>query len=75
MATILQPTFSNLFSYKYESHRIFILFSLKFVPSGPINNKPALVRTVSWQQDIICTSDGIVYLHVSLGLVQLTEMT
>ena len=30
--------------------RIFIQFSLTFVPKGPINNKPALVQIIAWHR-------------------------
>ena len=47
-----------------------IEISLKFVPNDPINNIPALVQMMAWQQAIIWTNDGIVYWHLyaSLGL-------
>ena len=31
-----------------ENDRILIQISLKFVPRGPINNKPALVQVMAW---------------------------
>ena len=46
MAAISQTTFSNAFSI-YENVWIPIKISLKFVPTGPINNNPALVRVTS----------------------------
>ena len=29
---------------------IFIIFSLKFVPKGAINNRPALIQKIAWHQ-------------------------
>ena len=33
-----------------EKFRILIKISLKFVPNGPINNNPALVKIMAWHQ-------------------------
>ena len=33
-----------------ENDRILIQISLKYVPRSPINNKPALVQVMAWQQ-------------------------
>ena len=44
MAAILQTTLSNAFSW------ISIKISLKFVPKGPINNIPALVKIMAWRR-------------------------
>ena len=41
MANISQTTFSNAFSR---------MISLKFVPTGPINNIPALVQIMAWRR-------------------------
>ena len=49
MANILQMIFSNQF-FLYESCIILIQISLKFVPKGSINNKPALVQIMAWHQ-------------------------
>ena len=45
MAAIFQMTFSMSFS----SMKI-VVFWLKFVPQGPINNIPALVQIMAWHQ-------------------------
>ena len=41
-------------NFKYifliENDRILIRISLKFVPMGPIRNKPALVQVMAWCQ-------------------------
>ena len=47
MATILQTTLSNAFSWR----RIWIKISLKFVPKGPIDNIPALFQIMAWCQE------------------------
>ena len=41
-------TFNRIFVN--ENVRIFINFSLKFVPKGPINNIPALVQIMVWRR-------------------------
>ena len=46
MAAISQTTFPSAFSI-YENVWIPIKISLKFVPTGPINNNPALVQVTS----------------------------
>ena len=46
MATNSQTTFPNAFSI-HENVWIPIKISLKFVPTGPINNNPALVQVTS----------------------------
>ena len=33
-----------------EKYRISIRISLKFVPKGPIDNKPALVQVMAWRR-------------------------
>ena len=33
-----------------ENDRIVIRSSLKFVPKGPIDNKPALLQVMAWRQ-------------------------
>ena len=33
-----------------ENARISIQISLKFVPNGPIDNKPALVQVMAWRR-------------------------
>ena len=33
-----------------ENDRILIQISLKFVPRGPIDNKPALVQVMAWRR-------------------------
>ena len=55
-------TFKDIFVN--ENARIFIEFSLKFVPEGPINNILALVQIInglapSRPQAIIWTNDGL----------------
>ena len=37
--------------------RLSIKISLKFVPKGPINNNPALIRIMARRQGIIWTND------------------
>ena len=46
MAAISQTTFSNAFSWM----EIPIKISLEFIPTGPINNIPALVQTMAWHR-------------------------
>ena len=41
-------TFNRIFVN--ENIRIWIEFSLKFVPKGPINNIPALVQIMAWRR-------------------------
>ena len=41
-----------------ENVWISIKISLKFVPKGPINNIPALVKIMAWRRAIIWTNDG-----------------
>ena len=41
-------TFNRIFVN--ENVRIFIKFSLKFVPKGPINNIPTLVQIMAWRR-------------------------
>ena len=36
--------------FLYENDRIPIPISLKFIPSGPIDNKPALVQVMAWRR-------------------------
>ena len=49
MATILQTTFSKIFSCMKSS--IFLTkISLKFVPMGQIDNDPALVKIMAWRR-------------------------
>ena len=43
-----EDTFNHIFVN--ENARISIEFSLKFVPNGPINNIPALVRIMAWRR-------------------------
>ena len=49
MATISQTTLFNRI-FLNENVRIFIKFSLKFVPKGPIINIPALVQIMAWRR-------------------------
>ena len=49
-------TFKRIFLN--ENVRISIKISLKFVPKGPSNNNPALVRIMARRQAIIWTNDG-----------------
>ena len=49
MATILaDDIFKHIFLN--ENVRILIQISLKCVPKGPIDNKPALVQVMDWRQ-------------------------
>ena len=50
MATIFKTTFSNAFIILNENVSILIKISVKFVPKGQINNKPALVQIMAWRQ-------------------------
>ena len=43
-----QRQFQIIFWNKYD--KILSQISLKFVPRGPINNKPALVQVKAWRQ-------------------------
>ena len=47
-----------------------IKMPLKFLPKGPINNKPILVQIMASHRTIIWTNDGLIYWHTyaSLGL-------
>ena len=36
--------------FVYENDRIPPPFSLKFIPRGPIDNKPVLVQVMAWRQ-------------------------
>ena len=49
MAAILLTVFSNIF-FLNEKICIWIKISLKFGPSGSINNKPALVQIIAWRR-------------------------
>ena len=46
MATILQMAFPNAFSWM-KMFKILFKISLKFVPTGPIDDKPALVQIMA----------------------------
>ena len=47
-ATLADDNFKNIFLN--ENYKIPIRFSLEFVPSSPIDNKPALVQVMAWRQ-------------------------
>ena len=47
MADILQMTFQM---HLMEKPQTLIKISVKFVPRGPINNKPLLVQIMAWRQ-------------------------
>ena len=49
MAAILQTTLSNTFFFN-ENVLISAKISLKFVPTDPINNIPALVQIMAWRR-------------------------
>ena len=49
MDAILQMAISDVF-FPNENIRILMWISLKFILSGPIDNKPALVLTMDWHQ-------------------------
>ena len=49
MADIFQTTFSNVFSLMKINVWIATKMSLKFVPKGPNNNIPALIRIMVWR--------------------------
>ena len=77
IVAILQ-TFSNAFSWM----KIWILIkiSLKFVPKGPIDNIPALVKKLAWcwpgDKVIVWTSDDIINwcIYTSLSLNELKQV-
>ena len=50
----------NIFKWIFLKENVWISIeiSLNYVPKGPINNIPALVRIMAWQQAIIWTIDG-----------------
>ena len=48
MATISQTTISNAF-WRMKSF-VLIRISLKFIPKGPIDNKPALCQLMAWRR-------------------------
>ena len=49
MAANSQAIFSHAF-FMNETFYILIQISLKFVPKGPIENKPALVQVMAWRR-------------------------
>ena len=49
MAAVSQTTLSNAF-FMNKNVRISIKISLVFVPKGPINNIPALVKIMAWRR-------------------------
>ena len=49
MAAILAHDFFNCIFFK-ENVRIPIQISLKYVPRGPIDNRPALVQVMAWRR-------------------------
>ena len=49
MVAIFQMTFSSAFS-RMKIYEFRFKFSLKFVPMGPINNIPALVKIMAWRR-------------------------
>ena len=49
MAAFSQTIFFNAF-FLNENFCVLIKISLKFVPKGPIDNKPALVQIMAWCQ-------------------------
>ena len=52
-----------------------IQMSLKFVPRGPVEIKPALLRIMAWRQAIDWTNAGLVYRRKQalLGLDELNN--
>ena len=75
MAAIFQTTYSNYF-FLYENWDIPIKISLKFVPNGSIDNKPALVQIMAWRwtgHKPLCEPilDMFTNIYVSLGLGEL----
>ena len=42
------PFADNRFIFLYENYCIFLQNSLKFVPKGPINNKPSFLQITAW---------------------------
>ena len=50
MAVILQTILSDAFLIVNEKFCILTKISLKFVPKGPIDNNPALVKIMAWRQ-------------------------
>ena len=49
MAAILSDDIFNCI-FVYENDRILIQVSLKFVPTSPIDNNPALVQVMAWRR-------------------------
>ena len=47
-AIVADDIFKCIFLNEYD--RIQIQISLKFVPRGPIDNKPALVQVMAWRR-------------------------
>ena len=41
---------STFYRRQFQMHFLFIKFSLKLVPEGPIYNIPALVQTMAWRR-------------------------
>ena len=41
---------ADTFKCIFVNENLFFQISLKFVPKGPINNKPALVQLMAWRQ-------------------------
>ena len=70
MSAILQKTFSNWFSNWFMKIVYFDSHFIEIVTHGWIDNTPALVQTMAWQQTIIWTNDCLLYwcMHASLGL-------
>ena len=77
IAAILEDDILNAFSWM-KHHTIPIRISLKFVPSSPIDNKPALVEVMASpnrQQAITWTNVGPVHrcIYAALGGDELTS--
>ena len=51
-----------------EEFSVLIRISLKFVPKGPIDNNPALVKIMGWWQAIIWTNADRIHLHICVAL-------
>ena len=77
MAAILWMTFSNWFSL-VKNCCVLIQVSLKFIPNGPINNKPTLVQIMVWHSrvhhsTIIWINDGQVSCHIWFNTLRLRQ--
>ena len=60
----------NIFSHIFlnENIRIWIKIALKFIPTGPIDNKSALVQVMTWRrQTINWTNADTVHWYINMA--------